>query len=233
MKHRNINTVPLVMTILSALYLLYVCSSEETAMNADAVGGDPGGKFLPTIMGVFLFCGFLGKTIKERPQEGEHDPVSRRLFVLTLVISLLYIVLLRYIGFIILSVLLLYVLLYAYTTIDEPRRGKEAACGCLATEAATIAAYYLFRFVSRKLLHLGRSGALPVFRSNVPVAVVALAIVLGLTVLLSRTACPALRRHGHGRVATAGVVSFATVLLLYVVFRQFFLVTLAPGLLTY
>ena len=47
--------MPLVMTVLSGLYLFYVINSENTTLVADPYGGDPGGKALPLLMGIFLF----------------------------------------------------------------------------------------------------------------------------------------------------------------------------------
>lgn len=233
MKPSRMQKLPLVMTILAALYLVYVAASQDTAMNADAVGGDPGGKFLPFIMGSFLFAGFLWETIKERAEESTLEPESRRLFFLTLALSILYIASMRLLGFMIASTLLLYILIYEYTTIGEPRDRTQAAVGGAGTVLATTVLYFLFRFATRQLLYLGRSGALPLFKSAATVAVVALVIVTGVTVLLSQTVHKMLCAKGLKRISTSAIVTLGTVSILYVVFRQFFFVALPQGLLVY
>ncbi len=80
----KIKLMPAVMTVLSAMYFIYVLTSEDTILAADAVGGDPGGKVLPMVMAVFLFFGFLYITVKERPDGEKMDPGTRRLFLITL-----------------------------------------------------------------------------------------------------------------------------------------------------
>ena len=97
----NVKPMPAVMTVLSALYFFYVLTSEDTVLSADAVGGDPGGKVLPLTMAVFMFIGFLYLTVKERPEKTEVNPETRRLFLLTLILSVAYIFLIRPVGFVI------------------------------------------------------------------------------------------------------------------------------------
>ena len=96
------------MTVLSALYFVYVIMSEDTILDADAIGGDPGGKILPAFMALFMFLGFLYLTLKEKPDGEPMDPGTKKLFFITLVMSVLYVLLIRHIGFIILSTILLY-----------------------------------------------------------------------------------------------------------------------------
>ena len=40
---QKFNLMPAIMTVLSALYFVYVIMSEDTILAADAIGGDPGG----------------------------------------------------------------------------------------------------------------------------------------------------------------------------------------------
>ena len=92
----NVKPMPAVMMVLSALYFFYVLTSEDTVLSADAVGGDPGGKVLPMAMAVFMFIGFLYLTVKERPEKTEVNSETRRLFLLTLILSVAYIFLIRW-----------------------------------------------------------------------------------------------------------------------------------------
>ena len=52
----NVKLMPAFMTVLSALYFIYVLSGGDTTLSADAVGGDPGGKVLPLAMAVGPVC---------------------------------------------------------------------------------------------------------------------------------------------------------------------------------
>ena len=230
----KVKLMPAIMTVLSALYFVYVLSSGDTTLSADAVGGDPGGKVLPMTMAVFMFVGFLYITLKERPDEKGMDPGTKKLFITTLVLSVLYVLLIRHIGFIILSSVLQYSLEYIYTTIDEDRDRKQAVTGGLGTMAVTVLAFFIMRTVTRSLMSLGRTGLLPeIFVSATFEALISMVYVGILTVVLSRTACRKLNAAGFKRISNAGLLTMATVLFLYVVFKQFFSVNLAPGILNF
>ena len=71
------------MTVLSALYFVYVIMSADTILAADAIGGDPGGKILPAFMALFMFLGFLYLTLKEKPDGEPMDPGTKKLFFIT------------------------------------------------------------------------------------------------------------------------------------------------------
>ena len=115
----KVKLMPAFMTVLSALYFIYVLSGGDTTLSADAVGGDPGGKVLPLAMAVFLFAGFLYITLKERPDGQGMDTGTKRLFLITLILSVLYVLLIRHAGFMLLSSLLLYCLEYIYTAAGQ------------------------------------------------------------------------------------------------------------------
>lgn len=231
---RKVKMMPAVMTALSALYFMYVMSSEDTILSADAIGGDPGGKVLPMTMAVFMFLGFLYITIKERPDEKEADPETKKLFLVTLILSVLYVLLIRHVGFIILSSLLLYSLEYIFTTIDEVRDKKKAVFGGLGTTGVTVAGYLVMRTITKTLMHLGRSGALPgIFTAPTFEACISLVFVALFTFAVSKIAGRKLEALGMKRGLNAGILTLATVLFLYVVFKQFFSVNLAPGILDF
>lgn len=233
MKQR-VKPMPLVMTVLSAVYFLYVLSSEDTILMADSVGGDPGGKLLPMVMAVFMFVGFLYITLKERSEGGGMNPETRRLFAITLVLSVLYVLLIKTVGFIILSALLLFSLEYIYTTSGEKEGYQRLLAGCAGTTGGTVLLYFVMRLITRNLMSLGRTGVLPgIFAVTTFQAALSLVYVAAVTFLLHRTVCRKLRERGLGKVAGAGLLTTASVLFLYVVFKQFFSVNLAVGLLNF
>lgn len=230
----NVKLMPAIMTILSALYFIYVMSSADTTLLADTVGGDPGGKVLPMTMALFLFFGFLYLTLKERPEEKGINSEVRKLFLTTLSLSAVYVVFIRHIGFILLSAGLLYTLEYIFTTIDEVRDKKKAVIGGLRTAALITGAYFIMRTITRSFMSLGRTGAFPkIFASSAFEACISILYVALLTIGLNKIVYGKLRSSGMKRIADASLLTIATVLLLYVVFKQFFSVNLAPGILNF
>lgn len=231
---KKIKLFPAVMTILSALYFISVAVQEDFKYEVDTVGGDPGGKLLPLIMGGFLTLGFLYITIKERPEEKQVDKDTRILMLVTLCLSIAYVLLLKTVGFVLMTIILLFTILYLYTTIGEKRDCKKATASGLITAVSTVAVYYLMRYITKLLLRLGRSGAIPaVFGKTTTTAIVCLIIIAALTVLLSTTVVKTMKKKGLKELASASIITFATVLFLYVVFKQFFQVQLATGLINY
>ena len=229
---QKINLMPAIMTVLSALYFVYVIMSEDTILAADAIGGDPGGKILPAFMALFMFLGFLYLTLKEKPDGEAMDPGTKKLFFITLVMSVLYVLLIRHIGFIILSTILLYGLEYIYTTVDEKRNTKELLGGGAITIAITTVVFIIMRTITKTLMSLGRDGALPsIFTVATFEAAISAIFVILVAVLVNKTLCRSMREKGLNRASSAGILTLTTVLLLYIVFKQFFSVNLAPGIL--
>lgn len=230
----KVKPLPLVMTVLSALYLIYVISSEDTTLVADAVGGDPGGKLLPMIIAVFLFLGFLYITIKERPTGEKMEKETLVLFIITAATAVLYVLLTKLIGFVILTTVVLYSLEYLFTTVEVRRKPVSAVIGGAVTLVITVLAYTLMRLMTKTIGRMVRGGALPSFLGSGTVnAVISLVFVVLCVVLLYFTLRKAAVRKGYAEAANAGLITFAAVLFLYVVFRQFFLVGLAQGLLKF
>ena len=229
---QKFNLMPAIMTVLSALYFVYVIMSEDTILAADAIGGDPGGKILPAFMALFMFLGFLYLTLKEKPDGEPMDPGTKKLFFITLVMSVLYVLLIRHIGFIILSTILLYGLEYIYTTVDEKRNAKELLGGGAITIAITTVVFIIMRTITKTLMSLGMDGALPsIFTVATFEAAISAVFVILAAVLVNKTLCKSMKAKGLNRASSAGILTLTTVLLLYIVFKQFFSVNLAPGIL--
>ena len=229
---QKINLMPAIMTVLSALYFVYVIMSEDTILAADAIGGDPGGKILPAFMALFMFLGFLYLTLKEKPDGEPMDPGTKKLFFITLVMSVLYVLLISHIGFIILSTILLYGLEYIYTTVDEKRNAKEVLGGGAITIAITTVIFIIMRTITKTLMSLGRDGVLPsIFTVATFEAAISAVFVILAAVFVNKTLFKTMKVKGLNRASSAGILTLTTVLLLYIVFKQFFSVNLAPGIL--
>lgn len=232
--NKRFKILPLIMTILSALYVFYVCISKDTILNADAVGGDPGGKVIPYFMGIFMFIGFLYITFTEKPDGTKPDKTDRNLFMITVASVIIYIAFHRFFGFIIWSVALAYALTYIYTTVDEKRDYKAACVGLIITELGASATYMLFRTVTKSLLRKGRSGELPsIFGSSAFTATIALVLFATISVVIASTVCKKFKATKYAKISSAGIISFVLVIFLFIVFKQYFGVNLALGLLNY
>ena len=156
------------------------------------------------------------------------------LFLITLGATILYVLLIKTFGFIILSSVLLYSLEYIYTTIGEKRKPLSAIIGGVITVAATSGVYTLMRLISKTLGRLARRGAIAsFFGNNTVLAVICLAFILLVVVLLALFVVKPLSKKGLKRESNAAIITLATILLIYVIFKQFFLVALAPGLLNF
>ena len=129
---------------------------------------------------------------------------------------------------------LLYCLEYIYTAAGQDCDKKQAVLGGLGTMGITALGYFIMRTITKSLMHLGRIGALPgIFTVSTFQAVISLAYVALFTFAVSRTLCRKLKAAGMKRIADPGLLTLATVLFLYVVFKQFFSVNLAPGILDF
>ena len=158
------------------------------------------------------------------------DPGTKKLFFITLVMSVLYVLLIRHIGFIILSTILLYGLEYIYTTVDEKRNAKEVLGG--GTIAITTVIFIIMRTITKTLMSLGRDGVLPsIFTVATFEAAISAVFVILAAVFVNKTLFKTMKVKGLNRASSAGILTLTTVLLLYIVFKQFFSVNLAPGIL--
>lgn len=228
----KIKPLPALMTFLSGLYVVYVLMSKDTTLRGDAVGGDPGGKFLPLIMGAFMFLGFLWLTVKERPSEERSSRKVRILFAATAGLSALYVLVIRPVGYIIATTALLYTLLIMYAAASRQPRALVCVGVGAGALAATSGVFVLMRLATKGLMGLARSGALPALFKSAPFNGFLSALLAAVFTLAFKLAGSRLAKAKDARLALdCAIIAFATVLFLYIVFKQFFSVNLAPGIL--
>lgn len=233
---KKVKILPLVMTIVSFLYFIYVVSSGNTKMIGDEIGGDPGGMILPLVLSVFMFLGFLYITLTERPDgEGKGKSEVGPIFIVTLLSAVLYVLLHSLLGFVICSSLMTFVLLVAYQALDVVKISvKKYFLGALTTLASTLVVYSIFRYVTRTLLSLGRRGLIPsVFGNSNVTAFLSLLIVVVFLLLSIFALYRKIKGEDTKILVRSGIISFATTLFLYIIFKQFFLVSLAPGIINW
>lgn len=232
---KKVKALPFSMTIVSLLYFIYVVSSGSSKMIGDEVGGDPGGMLLPLVLSIFMFFGFGYLTIKERPDESKKlDPKTKSLFVITLVCAVLYVALQSLLGFVLSSVLLIYALASTFLTLDDECAMKNRILIGLSTLASSLLVYTIFRKMTRLCLRLGRKGTIPsIFGNSNVTALLSLIVVTIILVLFIFLVYKKIKNAGIKNLVLAGIISYASVLYLYIVFKQFFMIALAPGIITW
>ncbi|MDY4609498.1 MAG: tripartite tricarboxylate transporter TctB family protein [Sphaerochaetaceae bacterium] len=234
--------IPIAFSMLSILYFIYVVSSGSSKMIGDEIGGDPGGMVLPLFLSIFMFISSMYLLVTDRKDAGERDKMSReerQLFVLTFAFAIGYILLTRFLGFILCTVLLLFFLCFA-----NLRRGvrkedwKAALVGCVSSVIGILVVYSLGRVITRSLLLAARKGIVPSWlgasgtTSALSVLVVIVFTVIAILVCRRFWAADSSHDCGHSSWF-AGVISVTTTEILYIIFKQLFLVELIKGLITW
>ncbi|MDY0303770.1 MAG: tripartite tricarboxylate transporter TctB family protein [Sphaerochaeta sp.] len=240
---RNRKPLPLVSMVLSALYFIYVISLGSSTMIGDEVGGDPGGMVLPLFLAIFMFLvsAALFATDRKDPSSSQGGMTSsqKRLFALTAVVSLLYVVLARPLGYILTTLWLLYILTFYYIQGDVVLKDlKVSLIGFVSSTVVMLALYSIGRKITRSLLLAARKGSIPsLLGSPSAVAGITLVVVTALFVALLFLSRKLLAKWGKsGSVHSAHIsalVAIATTEFIYLIFRQLFLVELVRGIITW
>lgn len=115
----------------------------------------------------------------------------------------------------------------------EKRNAKEVMGGGAITIAITTVIFIIMRTITKTLMSLGRDGALPsIFTVATFEAAISAVFVILVAVFVNKTLFKTMKVKGLNRASSAGILTLTTVLLLYIVFKQFFSVNLAsryPG----
>jgi hypothetical protein len=239
----NRKPIPVFFMFLSVLYFIYVAGMGNSRMIGDEMGGDPGGMVLPLFLSLFMFIASVYLLLTDKTQETQEKakmgkPV-RGLFILTLIFSIAYILLIRSLGFILCTCILLFYLCFA--NMRGELRLKDLKTGGLWLLLAIVfqvAFYSMGRLITRWMLMAGRTGVIPVWMGNpgfvafvTTVALMALCVVLILFLKKPMSAEKAGEAVHSGWLSA--LIAVISTELLYLVFRQLFFVDLARGLITW
>jgi len=227
--------IPIAFILASLLYLLLSFSLEQKRMIGDELGWDPGPRALPLgtgllMLGLSLYL--LFKEWKAAPAAKVGDPAILRLIVLTLIVTVLYIVAFKPVGFILATALFLFTLGY-FNYKQDVRLAMTADFikGLAGCAAFTLFVYSAGKWVTRFFFTLGRQTRQQLFTGRVFAAGVSLAV----CVLFLFLAVFLLKRLRGGRAslsksAVSALTATGTTEILYICFKQLFLVSLASGL---
>ena len=107
--------IPLVFLVVSLLYLAFSFSLEQYRMIGDERGWDPGSRALPIAMGFLMLGVSIYLIAVETAKEQKEHAVpagARSLILLMIVLSVLYILVFRALGFILSTAVLLFTLIH-------------------------------------------------------------------------------------------------------------------------
>lgn len=241
---RTRKPLPFVFMLASMFYFMYVLSLGTSTMIGDEIGGDPGGMMLPLVLSIFMFIASSVLFLTDKKSEGkakdEGFGVSeRRLFILTVLISIFYVAAMRSLGFLITTAFLVFTLTFFYLRGTVARKDLASwGIGTIATLVFLVALYSIGRTITRFLLLSSRQGRIPQWLGSTGAVVsIVLVVVLVLYLLIFRFT----RGFFHREKAKTAVVhafdacmiTVLTTELIYLVFRQMFLVELVRGLITW
>ena len=240
---KNRKPLPLAFMILSVLYFIYVVSLGSSRMIGDEIGGDPGGMLLPLVLSIFMFIAstilFITDRADDSYRSGGVQKSQRGLFILTIVVSILYVALMRYVGFLITTNTLLVTLTFAY--MREGVKREDLALwggGAVGSLILLVLIYSIGRRVTRYLLLAARQGVIPKFLGSTSMAFgITLVLVGALFTLVYFGGKKLLSRYDAAApihaLFQAGFIAMVSTELLYLIFRQLFLVELVRGLITW
>jgi len=196
---------------------------------------------LPLFLSIFMFAASVYLFITDTAKEAQKKMGKAEfgLFILTLVSLIAYILLIRILGFILCTCIMLFCLCYANSRGGLYREDlKPGGLWLLLTLIFQIFLYSLGRYLTRYLSAAGRDGAIPAWMGNAGFSTFATAMVLtGICLVLIL----ALRKQMSAAKAGAAIhhawvsalVAVLTTQLLYLIFRQLFLVRVPQGLITW
>lgn len=237
---RSRKPVPIAFMVLSLLYFFYVIGSGSSRMIGDEIGGDPGTMVLPLVLSVFMFLvsTFLFLTDK-RQSESRSSELGRddlQLLVLTFIISIVYILMMRPLGFIICTVILLYTLVFFYQRHGIRKNDLSVwFVGVIVSTLMMLGMYSIGRTITRFLFRISRENLnLAWIGSRSFTLFVVLSVVIVVFVVILFVSRSFFRENRVGDAVNSAwiacMVSVASTELLYIVFRQAFFVQLAQGL---
>ncbi len=237
---RSRKPVPIAFMVLSLLYFFYVIGSGSSRMIGDEIGGDPGTMVLPLVLSVFMFLVSTFLFLTDKPQsESRSSELGRddlQLLVLTFIISIVYILMMRPLGFIICTVILLYTLVFFYQRHGIRKNDLSVwFVGVIVSTLMMLGMYSIGRTITRFLFRISRENLNLAWigsRSFTLFAVLSAVIVLFVVILFVSRSFFRENRAGDtiNSAWIACMVSVASTELLYIVFRQAFFVQLAQGL---
>jgi len=203
-------------------------------MIGDERGWDPGSRALPIATGFLMLGLSIYLILRETAKEQEEQTVpsgARKLILLTIVLSVLYILAFRVLGFILSTAILLFTLIYFnYHENVRLKLLPRLSVGLISSTVFVLLIYTAGRFITRSLFYLGRARGYELFTSKVFCAFVVLLFAAVLFAVLLVFFRKTVNKPETRSLIIAGLMAAGVTEGLYLVFKQIFLVNLARGI---
>ena len=220
--------------IFSIFYIIFGFSIEQRRMIGDQQGWDPGSRAIPIGTGfvmliVSMYILLSGRKKKDADEKQSSDAASRRLVFLSIVVPVLYIFLFRLLGFIVMTIFLLFTLIYFSYKKDIKREYiPQYLAGFAVSAVSMIIIYSIGRYITRMLIRTGKSKGVGFLSNNLftsAVVIVAVALIFYIVILIKKTAGEKRKDLFVSVLTSVGVTE-----ILYIIFKQIFWVSLAKGI---
>lgn len=210
-------------------YIAFVLTLDSSQMAGDNYGYDPGTRALPLLAGLVMAAASLHLAVRERRAAAVGWLEPRGLVLANLGVSVLFVVLFRHLGYIPTTGALMFVLV----VLNVRQSGVGLAWGAVAgwfafTLAELVGLFSLARGIVRSCYLAYHALGWEALRDPFVQAVIETAVLVPLFAaigLLLR------RRLGPSPLLTASQTTVGTVIGIFLVFKEYFLVQLPKGLL--
>jgi len=203
-------------------------------MIGDQQGWDPGSRAIPIGTGfvmliVSMYILLSGRKKKDADEKQSSDAASRRLVILSIVVPVLYIFLFRLLGFIVMTIFLLFTLIYFSYKKDIKREYiPQYLAGFAVSAVSMLIIYSIGRYITRMLIRAGKSKGVGFLSNNLftsAVVIIAVALIFYIVILIKKTAGEKRKDLFVSVLTSVGVTE-----ILYIIFKQIFWVSLAKGI---
>ena len=226
--------IPIVFIFFSLLYIIFSFSIEQRKMIGDEMGWDPGSRAIPIgigflMLGVSIYLFFKERKAKE--EEISLDPASKKLIIITITLSILYILFFRFVGFILSTNVLLFALIYFYYKRDiKWNMIQNFSIGLFLSVGLMILFYSIGRFTTRFLFFIGRNTNIEIFSGRLFITGVTFLVLLFIFFTILLLFRKVIKNENFRIPLLSGFISIGVTEFIYIIFKQIFWVSLAKGL---
>jgi len=225
--------------IFSILYIIFGFSIEQRRMIGDQQGWDPGSRAIPIGIGsimliVSMYIILSGREKEDTAAEKPHDTASRKLVILSIIVPILYIFLFRLLGFIVMTIFLLFTLIYfSYRKDIKWEYTPQYLFGFTISAVSMILIYSIGRYLTRLLIRTGKSNSIKFLSNNLftsSIVITTTALIFFIVILIDNRIKAKRPAAGEANLLFISILTSVGVTeFLYIIFKQIFWVSLAKG----
>jgi len=226
--------IPIVFIFFSLLYIILSFSIEQRKMIGDEMGWDPGSRAMPLGIGFLMLGVSIYLFFKERKSGEEEitlDSASKKLIIFTIMLSILYILFFRFVGFILSTNVLLFALIYFYHKRDiKWNMIQNFSIGLFLSVGLMILFYSIGRFTTRFFFLIGRNSNIEIFSGRLFITGVTFLVLLFIFFTILLLFRKVIKNENFRIPLLSGFIAIGVTEFIYIIFKQIFWVSLAKGL---